>query len=230
MGLGNLFSDANERRGAEAAQAGYSGGMGYAKASIDQSKADAQRWLAEGRSQYWPSADRYNQGSSAYADALGLNGQAGADNARGMFHVAPGYDWMVDQALQQVDRRASAQGQLGSGQTGLDTVRTAYGLADQGYNNWLDRLGGYDSKLAGNLNSQSNMYQAQAATDSAAGAAKAGYDWLGYSSIGNSQNEYEKGLDATGANILGAITGGLSLGAKILGLGGFGAPTGGFGG
>lgn len=222
MSFGDLFSDANESRGNAAAQAGYSAGMGYAKSTIDQSKADAQRWLAEGRGQYWESGDRYNKGSMTYADALGLNGQQGNEKARGMFVSAPGYQWMVDQALQQVDRRAAAQGQLGSGQTGLDTVRTAYGLADQGYNNWLDRLGGYDGKLAGNLNAQSNMYQAQAATDSAAGAAKAGYDWLGWTGIGDSQNEYEKGRDATGANTLGAITGGVSLGAKVLGLGGFG--------
>lgn len=83
-------------------------------------------------------------GANAYADALGLNGPEGNANAVAGFKTGPGYDFMMDQGLQALERRASAQGNLQSGETGLDTLRFATGLAGQEWGGYLDRLQPYN--------------------------------------------------------------------------------------
>jgi hypothetical protein len=224
MGIGNVFSDANERRAAEAQQTGLTTGMNLGSTYLDEGLKKANVDYAGALDSFSPYATSGASANTAYADALGLNGQPGNDNARQMFSASPGYDYSVDQALQAVERRASSQGQLGSGQTGLDTVNAAYGLANNDYNGWLDRLGGMSSQglqaAGGTAGVQGNM----AAADLATNAGKGEYSWKGYTGIGDAQSDYEKGLDQSGMNTIGAISGGLSLGAKALGLGGFGAP------
>lgn len=225
MGIGNVFSDANEKRAAEAQQTGLTTGMNLGNIYLDNGLKQANKDYAGALDAYSPYASSGAAANTAYSDALGLNGSAGTTSARQMFTASPGYDYSVNQALQAVERRAGAQGQLGSGQTGLDTVNAAYGLANNDYNAWLDRLNGLNSQGLTAANGQAGVYGTMGAADLATNSGKADYSWKGYTGIGDSQSDYEKGLDATGMNQIGAITGGLALGAKALGLGGFGSPT-----
>lgn len=90
-------------------------------------------------------------GLNLYGDALGVNGADGRSRATNAFQSSPGYEFQLGQGLDALERRASAQGRLSSGQTGLDTINYATGLANQDYNNWLSNLSGYGQQ-------QSNIY------------------------------------------------------------------------
>jgi hypothetical protein len=79
-------------------------------------------------------------GKGIYADALGLGGEEGTARALGAFQQGPGYQFALDQGLDALERRGSAQGRLQSGQTGIDTMTYATGLAYQRWQQWLDNL------------------------------------------------------------------------------------------
>lgn len=213
----DLFSDKNEQKAADALKAGFQTGKTDAYGEIDKGVAGANKDYASALGGYSDLSDTFNNGSTMYANALGLNGADGNAAATSAYQTGPGYQFSVDQALQAVERRAGAQGQLGSGQTGIDTINTAYGIADQDYGAWLDRLGGYDAKALGTADSKANIYGNMAGMDYGAGTAKAGYGWNAATGQANAQAGYEAGKDQTGANIIGAALGGLSSAGKIFG-------------
>lgn len=75
-----------------------------------------------------------------YLSSLGLgDGGAAAQKA---FKTGPGYQFRMDQGLQGVDRGASANGLLGSGNAAMALNDYAQGVANQEYGGWQDRLGG----------------------------------------------------------------------------------------
>lgn len=207
MGLLDLFSDKNEQKAADALKAGYQTGKKDAYGAIDTGVSNANTDYASALGLYQPLSDTYNKGVSLYADALGLNGSAGNANATGAYQAGPGYQYATDQAIQALERRAGAQGRLGSGQTGLDTLGAVYGLANQGYGSWLDRLGGYNTLAGQAADSQANIYGNMANTDYNAGTAKAGYGWNAATGAAGAEADFQKGKDQTGANIIGAALG-----------------------
>ena len=85
-------------------------------------------------------SDKYGGATNLYLDALGVNGAQGAQNAQNAFTTGPGYEWMMNQAIDAVNRGAGARGMLRSGNTMADTVTRASGLAGQEWNNWLGNL------------------------------------------------------------------------------------------
>lgn len=208
MGLFDLFSDKNEQKAADALKAGYQTGKKDAYGAIDTGVSNANADYASALGGYSGLSDTFNKGSTMYANALGLNGAEGNAAATGAYTTGPGYQFAVDQALQAVERRAGAQGRLGSGQTGIDTINIAYGIANQDYGAWLDRLGGYDNKALGTADSKANIYGNMANTDYNAGTAKAGYGWNAATGQAGAEADFQKGKDATGANIIGAALGG----------------------
>lgn len=88
-------------------------------------------------------------GLNLLGDALGVNGAEGNANATSAFQTSPGYDFQLNSGLDALSRSAAAQGRLSSGQTGLDTVGYASGLANSEYQNWLSNLSGYGGQQAG---------------------------------------------------------------------------------
>ncbi len=105
----------------------------------------ARGYLSQIGGLYQPMAAIGQQGTSLYADSLGINGADGNARAVGAFQTGPGYDFAMGQGLDALERRAAAQGRLQSGQTGLDTLTYAQGLANQEYGNWQNRLSGLGS-------------------------------------------------------------------------------------
>lgn len=157
--------------------------------------------------------------STMYADALGLNGPEAMARARETFTAAPGYDYALNEGLTALERRAASQGRLAGGQTGLDTISFAHNLADQGYGDWLDRL--FEQQGVG-----IDVAGKRAGIKTGIGDKQYGYgqdvanvNWNTETGIGQAKAAYQTGKDQSGANIFGAITGGLSMGAKLLGLG-----------
>lgn len=109
-------------------------GQGYLNTALDNS----QSFL-----------DQTQTGATMYSNALGFNGADGVQAAQDAFQAGPGYQFARDQGLDAVMRKASAMGRVGSGNTSMDLVNYATGLADQTYNSWLDRVGGYMDNLGG---------------------------------------------------------------------------------
>lgn len=221
MALWDLFSDKNEEQAAKALKEGYNKAKTDAYGQIDTGLAGANADYASALGLYGGLTDTYNRGSTMYANALGLNGADGNAAATSAYQAGPGYQYATDQAIQGLERRAAAQGRLGSGQTGLDTLSAVYGLANQDYGSWLDRLSGYDSKALGAADSQAGIYGAKAGMGYDAGTTKAGYGWNAATGAAGAQADFLKGKDQTGANIIGA-----ALGAGKSLLGGFGGTGG----
>lgn len=219
MGLLDLFSDKNEKKAADLQSQGYKDAKKESYGQIDAGVSNANQDLNTALGLYGPLTSTYSKGVNMYADALGLNGSAGNANATSAYQAGPGYQYATDQAIQALERRAGAQGRLGSGQTGLDTLGAVYGLANQDYGNWLDRLSGYNGLAGQAADSQANIYSNMAGMDYGAGTAKAGYGWNAATGAANAQAGYEAGKDATGANIIGTALGGLSSASKIFGFG-----------
>jgi hypothetical protein len=87
-------------------------------------------------------AGKYGQGTNLYLDSLGANGAEGNARAQSAFQAGPGYDFTLGQGLQALQRTRNAQGMLNSGNTDIDTLKYATGLANQTYGSWQDRLAG----------------------------------------------------------------------------------------
>lgn len=117
---------------------------------------------------YQPYADTGLSAFNQYADASGVNGQAGYDKAADNFRASPGYQWQVDQATDAVARKASSLGALGSGNTMTAITDRASNLADQEYDDYLGRLDNINKQgfaatgaQAGVLSDRANLFAQQ---------------------------------------------------------------------
>lgn len=74
-------------------------------------------------------------------------------NDPGAYQQSPGYQYAMDQAMNQVQNGASAHGMLESGAVLRQMQQTASGLAQQDYGNWWNRqnqlYGDYQNRLQG---------------------------------------------------------------------------------
>ena len=77
-----------------------------------------------------------------YLNSLGVNGAQGNTAATNAFQAGPGYQYQVDQALDQTNRAAAATGGLSGGNTLAALSDRAGNLANQEYGNWQTKLGG----------------------------------------------------------------------------------------
>lgn len=217
MGLFSMFSDKNEKAGRDAQIGGLHKGRQVSYEELDKGLAGLAGQYGRARSEFDPLAETYNKGSQSYADALGLNGPEGQARARTGFQTGPGYDFTVNQALEGVKRNQSASGMLGSGNTDIALQDRAHGLANQEWGGYLDRLGGYDSKAIGVAGARAGIDTGLGDQMLGVGRDKANIGWQTETGIGGAKANYQFGKDRTSSNIFGAITGGLSLGAKLLG-------------
>lgn len=115
-----------------------------------------------------------NQGGnaySAYSNAIGANGAAGSAQAAADFRAAPGYQYAQDQALEAVQRSAAARGGLAGGNATADILKTATGLADQGYQQYVSNLQNGSSLYAQGVAGQANAVAGQASASQAQGNA-----------------------------------------------------------
>ncbi|MGV8841031.1 MAG: hypothetical protein ACWA6X_12090 [Bauldia sp.] len=106
---------------------------------------------------YDASTARSTTGAQMYADAMGLNGDAGVAAAAEAFRASPGYQWSVEQALRGMLRGAAAGGMLASGNTLAAATDLAQNLADQEYGRWTDGLEGYRGLEQAGLDGQAAL-------------------------------------------------------------------------
>lgn len=96
--------------------------------------------------------------SGILGDIYGLNGAEGSARAMDAFTAGPGYQFNMDQGLQALERRAAARGNLQSGNTDLDTLGFAQGLAGQEWNNWVNGIASGVDRQIGTLGGLAGLY------------------------------------------------------------------------
>jgi hypothetical protein len=162
-------------QGAAGAQGYLDQGQQGAMGQLGQARTD----LTAGGGAYAPLsalAARYGQGGQLYGDSLGLGGAEGNQRAQQAFQTGPGYQFALDQGLDAINRRANAAGMLVGGNANRSAQNYGFGLANQEYGNWQNRLKGMSDQ------------ELQATAGAAAG--------------NQTNNTTLAGLGVTGANLL----------------------------
>jgi hypothetical protein len=159
--------------GRDAGLAALQGGYSDALSSVGKYYGQGADTLNQAAAGFDPLIQRGMQGYDMYNNSLGLNGAEGRDAARGAFQAGPGYQWNVDQALDQSARAANKMGSAYGGNANDATTRLASNLANQEYGNWQNRLQGFQgaaqnavSGQAGVLTNLANLYQNEGNTTS----------------------------------------------------------------
>lgn len=225
---GDVFGGDAEKEAAQRNRDALAGYKTEALGYLDKGFSGASGALDQAYQPLAALASKYGAGTDLYLDALGVRGAEGNARATGAFQTAPGYEFQRDQALDAVNRRRAISGMWDSGNTDLDLLKTATGLADQSYNSWLQNLGGLispeltatqsGSAVKGSL---ADLYRADA-SDRVNVAS-------GVTSGNMAANNYEAAGRSTGArNLLGAGLSLASLGTSLFG-GGKGFSFGGSG-
>lgn len=217
MGLFDIFSTKDQQAAANAQTAGINAGLAAGNNYFGQGANALNQNYTAGLQPFLQNYGQAQQGTTALNNALGLNGASGNASATAAFKNNPGYNFQLQQGQNSILANQAKTGQLASGATNLDLDQYSQGLANQGWNQYVQNLqpylgasnsaaqgiGGLYSGLGNQL---SSLYQNQGNMNYGANA-----------SIGNAQaNADLAGLNAS-ANGLGAIAGGLGLGAKLFG-------------
>jgi hypothetical protein len=217
MGLFDVFGVGDQNAAAGAQIAGINQGLGDLSKSFGQGRNALQTNYSAGLQPFVQNYGQAQQGGTALGNALGLNGASGNAAATAAFQNNPGYQFQLQQGENAILANQAKSGQLGSGATNLDLLNYGQGVANQGWNQYVNNLqpylgaennaatgiGGLYSGLGNQLN-QNYVNQGNA-------------QYGAQTSIGNANaNAQLAGLGAS-ANQLGAIAGGAKLGASIFG-------------
>lgn len=131
-------------RGTAATNAGSNQAIDY----LGQGRTGALDQLTGARGAYSPLSAlgaKYGAATGTALDALGVNGPEGNARATTAFQASPGYQWNVDQALNNTERAYNAAGQGASGNALKELTDRASNLANQEYGNWRNTLAGFVS-------------------------------------------------------------------------------------
>lgn len=166
-GLLDVFTGQSAKDAAAKNAALYQDYGTQANSILGQALPQETSAINQGISAYAPLASlgsQYNQAGTMLGNALGLNGAAGNAAATAAFQSAPGYQFALNQGVDQAVRAANATG-TATGNIIQGATDYATNYANQNYNNYLSNLGG----LAG---------MGLSATGQAAGGQQSGYNAL----------------------------------------------------
>lgn len=234
----DLFGTSNDASKAAAQKVqGLQNAQAYAEPLYQQGRSDIASGYGQAQNLFAPIVGQAQAGASAYGDITGAAGQAGQDRARALFQTDPGYQFARDEAL-QATQRLNTGGFQGSGNVATALEDRASGLAQQQYNNYVNRLapylgyslgattgaGGVATGQANALNasdiSQANLGAGIQAGEGAATAAGT----LGDAATRQAGiNNILKIAGAVGGAALAPVTGGGSLASSLLGFAGGGS-------
>lgn len=154
-------------------------------------------------------------GADLYADALGINGPEAAARAREAFTTSPGYQFGLEQGEDALMRRASALGNLQSGQTSIDLLKHGVHAANSEWNNWLNDLGGF-----------TDIYGSGVQADNTAAGLGLDFESGLTSGLMGANNQRAAGKEAGQGAMLDALGTIVGIGSRAFGYGGFGGQKG----
>src|SRR6185295_5318786 len=142
IGIFDIFTGAPAKEAAEKNSALLTANQQSGEARLAQGQNNSLKSLDTAGSFYAPLSQKYGAGTNLYLDSLGINGAGGNDRATQAFQAGPGYQYQVQQALDQTNRAAAATGGLQGGNTLAALSDRAGNMANQEYGNWQSKLGG----------------------------------------------------------------------------------------
>lgn len=228
--LSTLFGGGAETDAANANKALYQQYLDQGNKDLATGYQTSQGALNNALGAYQPLSDlagKYTQGTDLYLNSLGVNGAAGNAAATQAYQQSPGYQNTLNQGLDAITRQRAASGMLNSGNTSIDTMNYATGLANNDYTNWQNQLAGVNnnalSATSGAASGQAGVYGAQ--SDLSQQNAQNQVGLLGNYTSGNAAaNNSQAAGEAAGAkNLLGGALSLASLGLTAGGVGGFGS-------
>lgn len=172
-------------------------GISYLQGGYGQAGGDINQALGL----YSPLAQTANQAFNMYGQALGLGGPQGNAAAVNAFRTDPGYQFQMQQGLDALQREANSRGLLASGNLTEDELKFSQGLADQGYQQWMQNLWGLGGQAPGLAGAQSGLYQTLANQRIGLGQQEAGMTGQTAGAVAGLQSDLGKNL----SNIYGGV-------------------------
>ncbi len=142
MGLFDVFTGAPAKEAAAKNSAALSANKVEGTGILNNAQTYSLGALSNAGDLYKPLSTKYGAGTNLYLDSLGVNGPEGNTRATGAFQAGPGYQYAVEQALDQTRRAAARDGSLAGGNTLAALSDRAGNMANQEFGNWQTRLGG----------------------------------------------------------------------------------------
>lgn len=173
---------------------------------------------------YDPLRQQFTQGATGYANATGVNGQGGYDQAAANFHTSPGYTQSVQAGADVVQRRLASLGQLGSGNAQMALNDYAQNRQNDQWNTYLASLAPYNQAALQSTAGQAGTMTGLGNLEAAGGSERGNMIMNNGNQIAQIGMQGMMAGQQAAANRMSALQGGLTLGAKLLGgaFGGFG--------
>jgi hypothetical protein len=166
--LFDIFSAQPQQDAAAAQETALRAGQQQASGLLGTGLTTSTGQYTQGIQPFLQNLGTTQQGQTAYANALGVNGPQGNAQAVANFQGSPGYQYGVDQATQNYMRNQASTGALGSGNTAAGITGLASNLANQ---NWQQYVG--------------NLQPFIGASTANAGGAQQGYNAMAGNTAGN---------------------------------------------
>lgn len=145
MGIFDIFTGDSAKKAAEENKQLLQQNQTAGTTTLTNGQNSAIGALGQSSDLYGGLAGKYGKATSLGLDAIGVNGPEGNARATAAFQADPGYQYRVNQALDQTKRAAAASGMDIGGNTLAALSDRAGNMADQGYQTWLQNLQGYVS-------------------------------------------------------------------------------------
>lgn len=221
----DIFSTKPAEDAAAAAAAGYNTGASNANQTLAEGANNANALYGQAYAPFSSLIDSTGKGAAAYANATGVNGQAGIDAAGSTFKSLPGYSGGLTTGIDQVMRTNAAAGNLGGGNNSADEIKFASDYDANKYGSYVNSLAPYLGANQAAVSGGASVLGNQATTDTAITGQEAGNTYNASVGAGNAQAQADLAPYSASSNFWSALTGLGSLGLKASGIGGFAAPT-----
>lgn len=219
MGIFDIFSSKPAQDAAQSRIAGLNAGYNSALGAINTGLANATNSYDKALVPFTTLAGTANNAYGAYADALGLNGPQGSARAKAAFTSAPGYQYTVDQAIENADRGAAARGTLASGGQRANEIGIASNLANQNWSNYLGSFAPYLSAAPQLAAGQAGIYSSLGGLNYDAGKTTGNYGWQKDTGIGDANAAADLAKYNASGNLWNALFNGAKLATSAFGSG-----------
>lgn len=228
--MGNVFTDLFSTKPAQQAaadaKAGFAAGENNASTELTQGQTGADALYGKAYAPFTSLINSTGAGAKSYADATGVNGQAGIDAAGSTFKSLPGYSGGLDTGINQVMRTAAARGDLAGGNTSADEIKFASDYDANKYGNFVSSLAPYLGANQSAVSGGAGVLGANAAADLGVAGQKATNNFNASVGAGNAQSQADLAPYGASQNFWSALTGGAQALLKASGVGGYGASGG----
>jgi Chaperone of endosialidase len=211
MGLFDIFGTGDQQAAAQAQISGINQGIGNLNNYYGKAGNQLQTNYAAGLQPFQQNFATGTQGTTAYGNALGVNGPQGSQQAMQAFQNNPGYGFQQQQGNNALLAQNAASGTTGSGKEATDLSKFNQGLAGTSWNNYVSGLSPYlgmaqnsaagIGSMYGQLGNQmSSLLQSQGnanyGADTSIGNANANADLAGLTASANGLNALQGGASA----------------------------------